>query len=477
MSERFELRAAQIIARLDRLPSWAFNYILLGIIGVGEFFTFFDIFNINVSFVQTAVTLFHVTPEQAAPLLGPIVLSNLAGYVVGALLLSPIADRIGRKDILIITMLIMGLSSFANAAANDYLTFLIARTVTGIGVGADLAIVNTYIAEVAPTRLRARYVSLVFIFSTLGGLTAIWLGLLLTTPPAPIPQGLPFALGASGYFAINGWRVMYIIGGVLAIIGLILRFQMPESPRWLINKGRVEEAEKIVNAMEERLTKKGISLPEIPKLLEVVKPQKPIPYSEILTKPFYLKRLVVLLLMWFLAYTTVYSIAAGLTALLTAQGYTPPEAGFITAIGIFGFPLAAIIAALFGEKMERKFWIIAGAIITVMGGLIIASTPNTVIDSIGAIILFIGFNVWVPVAYTWTVESFPTRARTSGFALCDGIGHLGGGLGVVYVTSIALTLSTLGLFGLIVSFLVIAAIIALVGGHYTMQRRLDEISP
>ncbi|ARM74673.1 MFS transporter [Acidianus manzaensis] len=477
MSKEDNVKSAQIIARLDRLPTWAFNYILLGIIGVGELFTFYDIFNINVSFVQTAVVLFHVSPSNAAILLGPVVLGNLIGYVIGSLVLSPISDKIGRRNMLMITMLIMGLSSFYNAATFSYLEFLIARILTGIGVGADLAIVNTYISEVAPTHIRAKYVSLIFVFSTIGGFLAIWLGLILTTPSAPFPQGLPFALGGSGYLATNGWRVMYIIGGFLAIIGLLLRFELPESPRWLIGKGRINEAETIVRSMEEKITKRGISLPQIPNLVTMSKPQKEVPYSEILTNKFYLKRLAILMPMWFLAYTTVYSIASGLTSLLTAHGYSSSEAGVISAIGITGFVLAAIIATEFGEKIERKFWISIGALITVIGGIIVAIIPNIIIDGIGAIILFIGFNVWVPVAYAWTAESFPTRARTSGFALCDGFGHLGGGIGVAYITSIAVLLPTLELFGLIAVFLVIAAIIALVGGHYTAHRRLDEISP
>ncbi|BFH73806.1 MFS transporter [Sulfurisphaera javensis] len=478
MSKEISEKASQIIARLDRLPTWAFNYILLGIIGVGELFTFFDIFNINVSFVQTAITLFHVTPSQAAVLLGPVVLGNLAGYVIGSLILSPIADRIGRRDMLMITMLIMGLSSFYNAFAPNYINFFIARTITGIGVGADLAIVNTYVSEVAPKAYRSKYVSAIFIFSTIGGFLAIWLGLLLTTPPAPFPQGLPVALGSSGYFATNGWRLMYIIGGLLAFIGLALRFSLPESPRWLVSKNRIDEAEKIVNMMEEKVKNRGHQLPPLPSLLPVYTQSKPVPYLEIFTNKTYLKRFGLLVIIWFLAYTTVYSIASGLTSLLVAQGYSPSEAGMISAFGIIGFILAAVIATLYGEKVERKWWIGIGALITVIGGLIIALIPNLIIDGLGAIILFIGFNVWVPIAYTWTSESFPTRARTSGFALCDGFGHLGGGIGVLYITSIASSLhSTVALFGLIASFLVVSSIIAMIGGHYTANKRLDEISP
>ncbi|MBW9141713.1 MAG: sugar porter family MFS transporter, partial [Candidatus Aramenus sp.] len=288
---------------------------------------------------------------------------------------------------------------------------------------------------------------------------------------------LPIALGSSGIFATAGWRIMYAIGALLAFIGIILRFNLPESPRWLISKGRLSDADKIVKKMEGKVTSKGMELPPLPSVLPVITKSPSVPYSEILTNKLYLKRLAVLLPMWFLAYTTVYSIASGLTSLLTAQGYGVSEAGIITAMGVIGFILVGPVASAYGDRFSRQIWLGIGALLTVLGGFIVASTPNIVIDIIGAIVLFFGFNVWVPIAYTWTMESFPTRARTSGFALNDGLGHLGGGLGVVGVTALATILPALELFGVIASFLVIAAIIALVLGHKTTGKRLDEISP
>jgi MFS family permease len=477
MSSGYELKAGEIIARLDRIPTWALNYILLGIIGMGELFTFFDIFNINVSFVQTTVVLFHQPLSSAAVLLGPVVLGNLAGYVVGSLILSPISDRIGRRDMLMVTMLITGLGSLYNAFAPDYLNFLLARIITGIGVGADLAIANTYVSEVAPTKYRAKYVSEIFIFSTTGGFLAIWLGLLLTTPPAPFPQGLPFALGGSGFFATNGWRVMYLIGAVLAFIGLGLRFSLPESPRWLITKGSVSEAEAIVKSMEEKVISRGKKLEPLPKIIQPYVKNEGVPYVEIFKNKFYLKRFAILLPVWFLAYTTVYSIASGLTSLLVSKGYSPPEAGMIAALGISGFIMAALIATFGGERLERKYWLGVASVITLIGGLIMVSTTDIIVSGLGAILLFIGFNTWVPIAYTWVTESFPTRARTSGFALTDGLGHLGGGIGVLGVTYLSTVLSVIPLFVVIASFLIIAALIAIPLGHLTAGKRLDEVSP
>ncbi|HWU57416.1 MAG TPA: MFS transporter, partial [Microbacteriaceae bacterium] len=189
-SKRLPEEARAIIARLDRLQVWALSPAFIAIIGLGFLFTFYDIFDINVSFIQTCIGLVKgCTPETALNSLALPVILNLAGYVVGTLVLSPLADRIGRRNMLLITMLITGLGSLYTALSPDIVNFNISRIITGIGIGADLAIVNTYINEVSPRRSRARFTTVIFIMSALGAFFGIWLGLLLTTEAAPWPQG------------------------------------------------------------------------------------------------------------------------------------------------------------------------------------------------------------------------------------------------------------------------------------------------
>ncbi|MEM0175931.1 MAG: MFS transporter [Metallosphaera sp.] len=491
MTEK-SVKGGEIIARLDRIPIWSLSYIFIGILGVGFLFTFFDIFDINVSFIQTAVTLFHVSGPSSPEigiLLGPVVLLNLIGYIVGSLLLSPLSDRIGRRNMLMITMAITGLGSLYNALSNDYLNYLLARIVTGIGVGADLAIVNTYIGEVAPTNGRAKYTSLVFLFSTLGAGLGLWLGLLLTTPPSPFPLGLPFALGGSGIFATDGWRVMYGIGALLALIGLLLRLNLPESPRWLISRERLSEAEKVVSEMEGRASRKLKSLPPLPSLIPPYVTDK-ISYVEslkaVLLDKRYARRLAVLVPMWFFGYMTVYVLAAGLTTILASLGYPPPEAGIIASFGDIGFILCAVTIILAGDKLERSRWTVISVLFTVIGGIIIAlARTNFPLSFLGSSVLFYGFNLWVPVSYAWSAESFPTRARATGFALSDGLGHIGGGIGTVVIASLIASLVSSGVttglaievFLLIALFQIVSAVIAVSLGHKTTNRRLDEISP
>ncbi len=469
------LNSGRILARMDRISVWSLPYLFIGIIGVGFLFTFYDIFNINVSFIETCGAIVPgCTPVGAAHFIGLPVMMNLLGYLVGTLLLSPLADRFGRRDMLLVTMMITGLGSLWTAFSHDYSTFIWSRALTGVGVGADLAIVNTYINEVAPKEGRARYTALIFIMSGIGAFLGIWIGLWLTTPATPFPLGLPIAM--AGPHFLNGWRLMYFVGAFLALVGVLLRVRMPESPRWLITRNRTEEAEHIVSHMEETARQKQ-TLRNPGADVEVIQAKKPLPYSEIFADPKYRKRTFLLLAMWSIGYVTVYSFAAGFTSLLVSLHYPVPEAGLIAAFGTVGMILSGVVAYGWGERLERKVWMLWSALLTLLGGFIIAEAGTILwLSMFGAIMVFFGFDLWVPIAYAWSTEHYPTRARASGFALVDGLGHLGGGVGVLLVVPFVSGLPVLGAFMIIGGFLAVSALVAQ-GGMSTRGIALDELSP
>ena len=467
-----------ILARLDRISVWSLPFMFIGIIGTGFLFAFYDVFDINVSFIQSCVALKHgCTPANAVTALRVPVVLNLAGYVIGALALAPISDRIGRRNMLLFTMLLTGLGSLYNAFAPDYTQFVLARVITGIGVGADLAIVNTYVGEVAPRRNRARWISVIFIMSSLGALLGIWLGLFLTTSPAPWPHGLSFA--QAGPTFADGWRWMYGIGALLAAIGVLLRLELPESARWLVGQGRTEEADKVVSDMEVVAAKHGPLAPvpdDVP--MDQAIPEPRISFRALFSERVYVRRMIQLLGVWFLAYVTVFGFSAGFTSMLVSLKYPPPEAGLITAVGAFGFLACALFAVAFADKIERKRWLPIGAVITVIGGVIVAEagTTSLAIAFIGAAIVFFGFNIWVPPTYTLSTESFPTRARVTGFGVVDGVGHLGGGIGVLGIAPQIPNMTVLEAMLVVSGFLVLAAIVAQFSPN-TRGRYYEEISP
>ena len=468
---------SSILARLDRIDVWSLPFLFIGIIGAGFLFTFYDIFDINVSFIQSCVALKPgCTPETAFDALKVPVVLNLAGYVVGTLFLSPLSDRYGRRNMLMGTMALTGLGSLYTALAPDYTHFVISRVITGFGIGADLAIVNTFIGEVAPRRSRAQFTSLIFIMSAIGAVIGIWLGLILTTPAEPWPAGLPFAQAGPGFE--SGWRWMYAFGAVLALVGILLRFELPESPRWLVGQGRLEEADAVVSDMEATAAKHGpLAEPDAEVPVDSTIGQGTVPFRELFSNPTYVRRIALLVSVWFVGYVTVYGFAAGFTSILTALGYKPPEAGVIVAVGVFGFIGCATISAIWGDKLDRKLWLPLAAAVTFAGGVIIAAGgDNRTIAFIGSFVIFLGFNLWVPATYARSAENFPTRARTTGFGIVDGVGHLGGGIGVLVIAPLVHKMSTFGALSLVSGFLVVAAIIGMFGIE-TRNKRFEDISP
>jgi MFS family permease len=373
---------------------------------------------------------------------------------------------------LIFTMALTGLGSLWTGLVHDYNSFIAARGVTGVGIGADLAIVNTYVGELAPRSGRAKWLSFIFIMSALGATIGIWLGLILTTPSAPFPKGFPYTINT-----LDGWKIMYFIGAGLALLGVLLRVELPESPRWLVSQGRLDEADAITERMENKASsRKPLADPVPPS--EVRLPERQATYGEIASNPLYRWRAVLMILVWSAGYVTVYSYAAGFVSVLTGLGLPPPEAGILVAVGVSGFVFCAVLAFVAGERLERKLWLPVAAVVTMAGALItgLAGKHSVTWAFFGVSIIFVGFNLWVPMTYAWSIESFPTRARTSGYALGDGLGHGAGAIGVKWVVPLVIGLTTLSALVVITSFLCFAALVAQLGVR-TRNRPLDEISP
>lgn len=472
---------SSVLRRIDRFPRWGLSLTSVLTIGLGMLFVQYDIFNINVSFVQTCTQIIDGCSARGADaLVGLPVFMSLVGYAVGALVLGPLSDRFGRHSMLIASMVITGLGSAYSAFSMNEWHFVASRFITGIGVGADLAIINVFVSEVAPRRLRGRYTSLLFIMAAFGSALGIWLGLFLTTPMGPWPEALPVALASEQF--TSGWRWIYGIGAILAVVSLFLRISLPESPRWLAERGRLGEAAAVVQRMETLATSRTPLLPEDANAAEADEPAAAgsaglwAGIRELFTSPVYLRRLVVLGLAWMLGYVTVYAFSGAFTSVLVRLGYSPSAAGMVSAVGLLGFIIAAFVARSVVDRVERKWWMLIGAAITLLGaGVVSAGAGSPLLMFAGALVLFFGQNIWVPAQYALTAEVFPTRVRTTAYALADSIGHVGGGLGVFVMVGALGTLPLAGtMFGL-AAFLAAGALINLLAPK-TKGKNLEELS-
>jgi MFS transporter, putative metabolite:H+ symporter len=172
---------------------------------------------------------------------------------------------------------------------------------------------------------------------------------------------------------------IYIIGAALAIFGLLLRFRLPESPRWPISQGRLADAEQVVSAMENQAIKRVGTLPPVSSELPFRKITHSTGYAAIFGNALYVKRTILLLVIWLTGYITVYCVIAGLTVILVPLGYPASEAGLIAAVGTVGGICAGIAAYCFGERLESKYWILIAAMLTLCGGMLIALSGGLLI--------------------------------------------------------------------------------------------------
>lgn len=470
------MSVARGLARLDRIDVWALPRVFLVVIGFGTVFVYYDIYDINVSWVESCTDIVAgCTPATAVRWLGLPVMLNLIGYAIGSCLLGPLADRFGRREMAVASMVLTGLGSLYNAVAPDYFHFVLARLVTGIGVGMDIAVVSVYLNELAPRRARAKYTAFTLILAAIGAMVAVWLGLVLTTKAGSWPAGLPFAQGTGE--PSGNWRWMYGIGAVLAAVALLMRVRLPESPRWLLSRGRVADAEPIIADMERRAEARG-GLRPLPSRVE---PPAPEPerggLRELVTNPVYLRRSIVLTVLWTLAFTTVYSFGSGMTAILTSLEFTPPTAGLVVAMGTLGYLASQIVGFYVVERLERRAWLPIGTVIVVVGSaLLLAAGGSFAVASIGGVLIFFGFNLMFAPMYAVTAESYPTRIRSGAFGIVDGLGHIGGGIGVFLIARNVATIGPAVALGIACGCMVLAALVAQLTVR-TKNRSLEEVSP
>jgi len=179
------------------------------------------------------------TPSQ----IGWAMSSALAGCLVGALVSGALSDRFGRKRLLILAGLFFTISAVWTALAADFTVFVVFRLIGGIGIGLASNLSPMYIAEISPAEIRGRFVSVNQLTIVIGILAAQVVNWLIARP---VPAGATAAEILASWNGQTGWRWMFGAEAVPAFLFFLLMFLVPESPRWLVKKGRSEEAGKVL---------------------------------------------------------------------------------------------------------------------------------------------------------------------------------------------------------------------------------------
>jgi putative MFS transporter len=432
--------------RLDRLPIGPFHYRIMTLIGIGMFFDGFDIYLAGTVLGVTLKTGFSTLGENAI-----FISITFVGMMVGSFGTGFVGDRFGRRFSYQFNLLLFGVASLAAAFAPNMTILIICRFFMGVGLGAENVVGYSTMTEFVPAKSRGK-----------------WLGLMAVCVVTGLPAALLVASFVVPYF---GWRAMFILGGIGALVVWYLRKNLPESPRWLEAVGRKEEAEALMQTIELEASQ-GQPLPA-PALAPAVAPSSSI--STLFTQPL-LSRMIVGSICLITINTLLYGFVTWLPVFFIKQGLSVATSFSYALLMALGAPVGSAIGALTADRWGRKPTIIGSSLITVALGIIYPMISDPILLPAVGFLLTIPIYVLVALLFgIYIPELFPTevRLRASGI-----VNTLGRGATIVTPFLVVMLFEARGVAGVmsLMIGLLIVQIIAVAGfGIETRHRRLEEL--
>ena len=242
-------RAATILARLDRLPGTRHVWRLITLLSLGGMFELYDLF-MTAYVVPGLMKAGLLTNVAVSIFAGPalFVAATFTGLFIGTFVFGYVADKYGRRTIFTYSMLWYSAATFVMAFQDTGFGVSLWRLIASIGIGVELVTIDTYVSELVPKSMRGR----AFAFNQ-----AVMFAVV------PVVAFISYKLVPISPFGFDGWRWVVLIGSTGALFVWFIRRPIPESPRWLINQGRLDEADAVTAAIEARVTAdlKGAPLP------------------------------------------------------------------------------------------------------------------------------------------------------------------------------------------------------------------------
>lgn len=437
-----------VLERLEALPLGRFHYKLLLVTGLGWLFDSMDT-GLIAFILPVLAKEWGLAPGQMG-LIGSI---GLIGMALGAVVSGTIADRIGRKKVFTITVLLYSIASAFCALSWNYQSLLVFRFLVGFGLGGELPVAATLVSEYAPSRVRGRFIVLLESFWGLGWIAA--------------------ACIAYFFIPLYGWRMAFLIGALPALYVCLIRMHMPESVRYLLAHGRVGEARQIVGSLERQL---HVPVAPFVSEKETVPVVAKASFRELWKKPF-ASRTIMLWLVWFGINFSYYGIFMWLPSLVFQQGFT--------VVKTFEYVLSMTLAQLPGyycaawlvDKIGRKYTLSAFLLFSGVASYFFghASTAAALMMW-GSVMSFFNLGAW-GVLYTYTPEQYPTAIRALGSGWAAGFGRFGGMAAPMMVG--ALLARSFGFASVFYMFALVFAAVAVIVmslGVESKQKDLESIS-
>ena len=451
-----------LIERLDRLPATGYIWKLVGLLGVGFFFEVYDI--LYAAYVAPAMIRSGIFASGSAHWFGfggvaAFISSLFSGLFVGTMFCGFLADRFGRRAIFTYSLIVYAVATVFIAFQTTAGGANLWRFVAGVGLGVEMVTIGAYVSEFVPRAVRGRAFALVQAV----GFTAV-----------PVAAFLALKLVPTAPFGLDGWRWVVLAGGAGAVFAWFLRRALPESPRWLVQKGRLDEAQAVVAAIESRVQREfGRPLPPVAQQLAPTKASNGGRVT--LMTGSLLKRVVILSIYNIFSTVGYYGFASWVPALLVKQGIPITSSLLYSSLIALAAPLGPALGLILGDRIERKTQLAAVAILIAAAGMLFARTTFVPLLIAMGVLITIASNTMTYCLHTYQAELFPTSIRARAVGLVYSWSRI---TAIVVPFAIAWILAHDGPPGVFLFVLVSEAICvaAILFGPRTANQSLEEVS-
>ena len=445
--------AGEVAARIERLPLSSWQVRARIIIGTATFFDAFDALSIAY-ILPVIVPLWKLTPQET----GFLISAGFFGQLLGALFFGWYAERYGRMKALVASIATFAVLSFACAFSWDYASLLVLRVAQGFGLGGEVPVAATYIGELAKAKGRGRFVLIFELVFPCGILAASLLGLWM------VP--------------VLGWQSLFFVGAIPSVLVLFLQRLLPESPRWLAARGRCAEAEaalRVVEAGTEKALGRKLPAPE----RAVMAPFKRSSLSD-LFGPLYLRRTLVVWVMWFATYFVNYGLATWMPTLYRTIFHLSLDVALryqliTNVLTLF----ASFTCAMLIDFTGRRAWFVGAFACSALALFTLWYIGPTTAGRV--LLLGTLSNMCVGTmslaVYLYTPELYPTRTRALGVGTATAWLRLAS---IIGPSVVGMMLADSGLTSVFLVFALVALAASIIVGLFAIEtkgRVLEEISP
>jgi MFS family permease len=461
---------SDIPARLDRLPWSRWHWLVVIALGITWVL---DGLEVTLAGALGGVLKRPDTLGLSDAQVGASATAYLIGAVAGALLFGYATDRLGRKRLFTITLLLYLIATALTACSWNFLSYAVFRGLTGAGIGGEYSAINSAIDELIPARLRGR-VDLIINAS-------FWIG-------AAIGAAATIGLLDTGVVPISiGWRLAFGVGAVLGTIIIFLRHALPESPRWLMIHGREREAEEIIADIERKVLPDVDSLPR-PQGRIRIRPRSHTPLSEVWhAVAFAHRRRAILSFSLMTSQAFFYNAIFFTYALVLVSFYGVPA----QRVGLYLFPFALgnfvgpLLLGRFFDTIGRKQMIsltyaLSGILLAVSGWMFQQGLLTAQTQAIAWTLIFFFASAAASSAYLTVSEIFPLEIRGLAIAIFYAAGTLAGGVAAPFIFGLLIQTGsrTALLYGYLAGagLMVAAAALEAAIGVKAERRELEEIT-